>query len=151
MKEQSEIIITEKGVYKKINSKGKANHKKNEKEVTVDGLGRIQLERNILNKMNIKYADKLEIYESGRNIILKKANIKRDASRKTKIYVDNEYEIKIEISNIKFNTNHKITTVDEVGRILIWREIREKLGILENDKLKVYIKNDIIILIQKRR
>ena len=101
--------------------------------------------------MNIKYADKLEIYESGRNIILKKANIKRDASRKTKIYVDNEYEIKIEISNIKFNTNHKITTVDEVGRILIWREIREKLGILENDKLKVYIKNNIIILIPKRR
>ena len=136
MREQNEIIITEKNVYKKINSNGEANHNKNEKEVTVDGLGRIQLERSILNKINIKYADKLEIYASGRNIILKKANIKRAASRKTKIYIDNEYEIEIEISNIKFNTNHKITTLDELGRILIWRQIREELGILENDKLK---------------
>ena len=150
------IIAMRKGVYRKIKDNSKiSNHKKsevkNENNVIVDELGRIQLERKILNKMGIKPKDKLEIYVSDRNVILNKTKSEITQSRKTKIYIVNKYEIKIEISKVDFNTNHKMTTVDELGRMLILYEVREQLGIIENDKLKVYIKDDMIILTPKKK
>ena len=138
MEKQKEIIITERGVYKKVNDNGRIiipHHKraenKNENEVVVDGLGRIQLARKILGKLGIRSGDKLGIYISGRNIILKKMNPKVIESKTTKM--------------------HKITTVDELSRILIWHEIREELGIIESDTLKVCVKDNMIILIPKRK
>lgn len=158
MEKQSEIIITERGVYKKINDNGKIiipHHKrtkiKNENEVVVDGLGRVQLARNMLDKLGISSGNKLEIYISGRNIILKKVNPEISASKETKMYIDNKYEIKIEINSVDLNTKHKITTVDELSRILIWNEIREELGIIEKDILKACVKDDMIILIPKKK
>jgi len=67
------------------------------------------------------------------------------------MYIDNKYEVKIEINNVDFSTKHKITTVDELSRILIWHEIREELGIIESDTLKVCVKDNMIILIPKRK
>ena len=68
MEKQKEIIITERGVYKKVNDNGRIiipHHKraenKNENEVVVDGLGRIQLARKILVKLGIRSGDKLGI------------------------------------------------------------------------------------------
>ena len=124
---------------------------KNENEVVVDGLGRIQLARKILGKLGIRSGDKLGIYISGRNIILKKMNPKVIESKTTKMYINNKYEVKIEINSVDFSTKHKITTVDELSRILIWHEIREELGIIESDTLKVCVKDNMIILIPKRK
>lgn len=158
MEKQKEIIITERGVYKKVNDNGRIiipHHKraenKNENEVVVDGLGRIQLARKILGKLGIRSGDKLGIYISGRNIILKKMNPKVIESKTTKMYINNKYEVKIEINSVDFSTKHKITTVDELSRILIWHEIREELGIIESDTLKVCVKDNMIILIPKRK
>ena len=157
MNKQREIIITENGVYEKINDNGrwviphsKKNENKNEYETTVDGIGRIQLAKIIMKKMEIKAEDKLAVYPSGRNIILKKLKVSKSASRENKIIIDNKYEIRLQINNLDFNTDHKITTVDEIGRVLIWSDIRKKVGIIEKDKLKVCTKEDMIILIPKR-
>ena len=44
-------------------------------------------------------------------------------------------------------------TVDEIVNVLIWCDIRKKVGIIEKDKLKVCTKEEdnMIILIPKRR
>lgn len=158
MEKQREIIITENGVYEKINDNGRLviphsrkNEMQNKSETTVDGIGRVQLAKRILQRMKITSGDKLEIYPSGKNIILKKLKVRKNESRETKIIIDDKYEVKVQISNLDFDTNHKTTTVDEIGRILIWSEIRKRVGIVENDKLKVCIKDDMIILIPKRK
>lgn len=157
MEKQKEIIIIGNEVYKKINNNGrlviphsKKNKIQNESETTVDGIGRVQLAKSIMQRMKIKSGDKLEIYPSGKNIILKKLNILKSASRESTMIIDDKYEIKVQISNLDFDTNHKTTTVDEFGRVLIWSEIRKKVDIVEKDKLKVCIKDDMIILIPKK-
>jgi AbrB family looped-hinge helix DNA binding protein len=158
MEKQKEIIITENGVYEKINDNGRIviphsqkKEIKNEKETTLDGIGRIQLSKNILQRMKIKNGDKLEVYASGKNVILKKLKIRKTETRENTMIIDDKYEIKVQISNLDFNTNHKTTTVDELGRILIWSEIRKKVNIIENDTLKVCVKDNMIILIPKRK
>ena len=158
MEKQKEIIITENGVYEKINDNGRIviphsqkKEIKNEKETTLDGIGRIQLSKNILQRMKIKNGDKLEVYASGKNVILKKLKIRKKETRENTMIIDDKYEIKVQISNLDFNTNHKTTTVDELGRILIWSEIRKKVNIIENDTLKVCVKDNMIILIPKRK
>lgn len=155
---RDKIIVIGKDVYEKVNSNGKwviPNTKKNnvqhENEVILDGIGRVQLAQSIMKKMNIKAGYKLDVYASGRNIIIKKLKVKKSATRETKMIIENKYEIKVQINNIDFSNNHNITTIDEFGNVLIWNEIRKKVGIVENDKLKVCIKEDMIILIPNKK
>ncbi len=155
--DRDKVIVIGKDVYEKVNNDNgvwviphsKKSINKNETETSVDGIGRIQLAQSIMKKMNIKSGDKLEVYASGRNVILKKIIPKKSISRETSMIVDNKYEVKMQINNLDFDTKHKITTVDELGRILIMNEIREKVGFIEKDKLKVCAKEDVIILIKK--
>ena len=146
MEKTKKIIIIDNEVYEKVSDNGrlviphsKKSEYKNEKEVIVDGIGRIQLAKAIMDKMGIKAGDKLEEYQS--------------ATRETSTIIDNKYEVKVQINTLDFNTNHKIMTVDEIGNVLIWCDIRKKVGIIEKDKLKVCIKEEdnMIILIPKRR
>ena len=154
---KDKIIVIGKDVYEKANNDNgvwiipnmKKNQNKNETETSVDGIGRVQLAKSVMKKIGIKSGDKLEEYVSGRNIVLKKLTPKKDISRETSMIVDNRYEVKMQISNLDFNTKHRITTVDEFGNVLIWNEIREDVGIIEKDKLKVCVKEDAIILIKK--
>lgn len=156
---KNKIIVIGKDVYEKMNNDNgvwliphsKKRIIQNESETVVDGLGRVQLTKSIMEKIGIKSGDKLEEYVSGRNIVLKKLTPKKDISRETSMIVDNRYEVKMQISNLDFNTKHRITTVDEFGNVLIWNEIREDVGIIEKDKLKVCVKEDDIILIKKRQ
>ncbi len=160
MEKTKKIIIIDNEVYEKVSDNGrlviphsKKSEYKNEKEVIVDGIGRIQLAKAIMDKMGIKAGDKLEEYQSGKNIILKKLEPSKSATRETSTIIDNKYEVKVQINTLDFNTNHKIMTVDEIGNVLIWCDIRKKVGIIEKDKLKVCIKEEdnMIILIPKRR
>ena len=154
MEKTKKIIIIDNEVYEKVSDNGrlviphsKKSEYKNEKEVIVDGIGRIQLAKAIMDKMGIKE------YQSGKNIILKKLEPSKSATRETSTIIDNKYEVKVQINTLDFNTNHKIMTVDEIGNVLIWCDIRKKVGIIEKDKLKVCIKEEdnMIILIPKRR
>lgn len=157
MEKTREIVVIGKNVYEKVNNNNgvwvipnqNRNQNKKEDETFVDEIGRIQLSQNIMQKINIKSGNKLEVYRSGKNIVLKKLTPKRDISKETSMIIDNKYEVKIQISNLDFNTKHKITTVDEFGKVLIWADIRKETGIMEKDKLKVCVKDDIIILIKK--
>ncbi len=154
---KDKIIVIGKDVYEKMNNDNgvwviphsKKRMIQNESETVVDELGRVQLEKSVMKKIGIKFGDKLEEYVSGRNIVLKKITPKKDISRETSMIVDNKYEVKMQISNIDFNTKYRITTVDEFGNVLIWNEIKEDVGIIEKDELKVCVKEDAIILIKK--
>ena len=42
----------------------------------------------------------------------------------------------------------ELKVIDELGRILIPRELREELNINRNDKMKICIKDNMIILIR---
>lgn len=160
MKNTKKIIIVDNEVYEKVNNNerwvipnSKKSVSKNEKEVTLDGIGRIQLAKSIMDKMGFKAGDKIEEYQSGRNIIIKKLNPSKSTTRETSTIIDNKYEIKVQINTLDFNTNHKIMTLDELGRVLIWYDIRKSVGIIENDTLKVCPKEseDMIILVPKKR
>lgn len=151
------FVVIGNNVYEKVDrSKGvwvipnfKKSQNKKETETSVDEMGRIQLARSLMEKMKIKSRDKLAIYVSGRNIILKKLTPTKSISRENTMIVDNKYEVKMQINNLNFNTKHRITTVDEFGNVLIWSELRKETGIIERDKLKVFVKDDAIILIKK--
>lgn len=157
--DRNKVIVIGKDVYEKVNNDNgvwvipnmKKNLNKKETETSVDGIGRVQLAQSVMKKIGIKSGDKLEEYVSGRNIVLKKLTPKKDISRETSMIVDNRYEVKMQISNLDFNTKHRITTVDEFGNVLIWNEIRKDIGIIEKDKLRVCVKEDAIILIKKRQ
>jgi len=158
MKNEREIIITENGVYQKIRgndrfviSNSEKNEVKNENETVVDKLGRIQLAKSIRKRMKLKDGEKLDIYRSGRSIILKKLIFTKSLSRETQMIIDNKYEVKVQLYNLDFDSikNHQITTIDEFGNVLVWNEIRKELGIIENSKLKISIKDDMIILTKK--
>ncbi len=155
MKKEREIIITENGVYQKLRgndrfviSNSEKNEVKNENETVVDKLGRIQLAKSIRKRMNLTDGEKLDIYRSGRSIILKKLIFSKSLSRETQMIIDNKYEVKVQLYNLTFDSikNHQITTIDEFGNVLVWNEIRKELGIRENSKLKISIKDDMIIL-----
>ena len=155
---RDKIIVIGKDVYEKVNDNArlviphpKKEKTQNENEVILDGIGRIRLAQSIMNKMNIKTGYKLDVYASGRNIIIKKLDVKKSATRETKMIIENKYEVKVQISNLDFGDNHNITTIDEFGNILIWNDIRQKIGIVENDKLKVCITEDMMSLIPKKK
>lgn len=133
--------------------------KSNKELVKIDGLGRVYVPSEKREKLQIKTGDKLEVYGSGRNIILKKTNIRteRNTIQEMNIIIDQKTEINIKINDLicdmgeYANSKHKIMAIDELGKILIPIEERQKLNIKENDEFKPYLKDDMIILIKKER
>ena len=132
--------------------------KKEEKlSIRIDGLGRIHLPIYISEKLNIQEGDKLYIYRSGINIILEKSNFKIEKKiiLKEKKIINNETEICIEISEIKNsileNEKGKLRAVDELRNCVIPIEIRNELGIVDNDTFKPHIKGNKIILVKERK
>ncbi len=123
----------------------------------VDELGRIKIPRKTLNILNIQTGDKLYIYRSGINIILEKSNYKVEKEKvfEQKTIIENGIEYCIEITRIKnsilSDKKGLLRAVDELGRCVIPIEIRKELHISENNILKIYIKDDRIILIKNRR
>lgn len=133
--------------------------KNNKDLVKIDGLGRISIPSDIRKKLQVETGNKLEVYRSGRNIILKKINmkIKKNTIQELNITIDQRTEISIKINDLicnkgkNTNLKHKLRTIDELGRIIIPIEERQELNIMENDEFKLYIKEDMIILIKKER
>ena len=133
--------------------------KRKEELVKIDGLGRVYIPSEKREKLQIKTGDKLEVYKSGRNIILKKTNIRteRNTIQEMNIIIDQKTEINIKINDLRCdvgeyeNSKNKIRSIDELGRILIPIEERQALNIKENDEFKPYLKDDMIILIKKER
>ena len=123
----------------------------------VDELGRIKIPRKTLNILNIQTGEKLYIYRSGINIILEKSNYKVEKEKvfEQKTIIENGIEYCIEITRIKnsilSDKKGLLRAVDELGRCVIPIEIRKELHISENNILKIYIKDDRIILIKNRR
>ena len=122
----------------------------------VDDLGRITIPATKRKELKISTRDKLEVYKSGKNIILKKVDVKitKDTIQIVRAIINGELEIDIEVKNLKtrfdknYNKNHELKVIDELGRILIPRELREELNINRNNKVKICIKDNMIILIK---
>ena len=122
----------------------------------VDDLGRITNPATKRKELKISTGDKLEVYKSGKNIILKKVDVKitKDTIQIVRAIINGELEIDIEVKNLKtrfdknYNKNHELKVIDELGRILIPRELREELNINRNNKVKICIKDNMIILIK---
>lgn len=133
--------------------------RRKEELVKIDGLGRVYISSEKREKLQIKTGDKLEVYKSGRNIILKKTHIRteRNTIQEMNIIIDQKTEINIKINDLRCdmgeyeNSKHKLRAIDELGRILIPIEERQALNIKENDEFKPYLKDDMIILIKKER
>ncbi len=132
------------------------NQKRNEKDeiIQVDELGRVKISMVKRKKLNIKPGDEIEIYKSGTNIILKKVdknNCKEISEEKCIIY-NGKIEIDIKIKSVDYNGNkHIIRKIDELGIIVLPIKIRKELNIKDNDKLKIYLKDDMLILINGRK
>lgn len=123
-------------------------------ERKIDELGRIVIPIETRKKLHITNDDHLEISKSGKNIILKKLekSTKKDRLQNMKITLDNEIEINIDINKINDTieeSNNRVRTIDELGRIVIPLELREKLDIWEKDTMKICVKDNMIILIKK--
>ena len=122
--------------------------------IKMDELGRIHIPIQVRKMLNIQQRDKLYIYRSGINIILEKSDIKveEEIIYSEKKIIDNGTEIHIQISRIKDsileNSNGKLRVVDELGNCVIPIEIRKELKVNENDALKIYVKDNKIILIK---
>lgn len=134
----------------------KLNVKKFDEIRKVNELGQIVIPIVKRKVLEIRAGDKLEIYRSGKNIILKKVNvvIHKDIIEKAKTIINGQIEIDITIKKIKtdidrnYKKNHYVRTIDELGRIIIPLELREELDIMEDDEIKVCIKDNMIILIK---
>lgn len=134
----------------------KLNVKKFDEIRKVNELGQIVIPIAKRKVLEIKAGDKLEIYRSGKNIILKKVKvvIHKDIIEKAKTIINGQIEIDITIKKIKTDIdrnckkNHYVRTIDELGRVIIPLELREELDIMENDEMKVCIKENMIILIK---
>ena len=129
--------------------------KRKEEIRKVDDLGRITIPVTKRKELEISTGDKLEVYKSGKNIILKKVDVKisKDTIQIVRAIINGELEIDIEVKHLKtrfdknYNKNHELKVIDELGRILIPRELREELNINRNDKMKICIKDNMIILL----
>lgn len=130
--------------------------KRKEEIRKVDDLGRITIPVTKRKELEISTGDKLEVYKSGKNIILKKVDVKisKDTIQIVRAIINGELEIDIEVKHLKtrfdknYKKNHELKVIDELGRILIPRELREELNINRNDKMKICIKDNMIILIR---
>lgn len=111
------------------------------KEVIVDRLGRINLSQQIREKLDIKEGEKFESYIENEDIILKRVDENK---------ADEIVEEKVgNILNVKKINGHLVRTLDELFRIVLPLEIRDKLQIKENDKLFEYVKDNDKIILQK--
>ena len=122
----------------------------------IGALGEIVVPPTKRKELKINTGDKLEIYRSGKNIVLKKVNveIRKEVIETINTIINSELELDIKIKTIKtnidkkYNKNHDLRTIDELGRVFIPRELRKELNISENDKIKICVKDDMIILIK---
>lgn len=88
---------------------------------TIDNLGRILIQKEIRENLKLNYNDKMNIYLENNNIVIEK-------------YIEDE------------ETNTLIRRIDELGRVVIPIEIRNRLGIIEKDKFEIYVDKNKIIL-----
>lgn len=137
----------------------KSTKKQKDEMQIIDELGRLRVSLEKRKKLQINTGDKLEVYRSGRNIIVKKTNIRTEKEKIQEIHmlINQNVEINIQVNNLicnlgKYeNSKHIIRTIDELGNIPIPIGIREELSIILGDKFKVCIKDDMIIFIKKER
>lgn len=106
----------------------KVMDKKITKVQVIDELGRIRIPFEIRKRLQLHTREKLEIYTSGKNIILKKRVNEK--------------------SNKLNNANIILRVIDEFGRLVLPIEIRKEQNFKENDQVKFCVKDDYIILIK---
>ena len=106
----------------------KVMDKKITKVQVIDELGRIRIPFEIRKRLQLHTREKLEIYTSGKNIILKK----RVNAKSKKLN----------------NANIILRVIDEFGRLVLPIEIRKEQNFKENDQVKFWVKDDYIILIK---
>ncbi len=99
----------------------------------VDELGRIVLPKELRNTMRIAQKDPLEIYVEGESIVLRK-------------YSSNDENIANENGSFVFVATGIVRNVDELGRIVLPKELRGMLRIGQKDPLEIFVENDTIIL-----
>lgn len=75
----------------------KLKNQRKEEIREVDGIDRIVIPLTTRKKLMINTEDKLEIYRSGRNIILKKAEVQKDLLEEANIILNSELEITIQV------------------------------------------------------
>lgn len=123
----------------------------------IDEIGRIVIPLNNRKQLNINTGDKLEIFISGKNIVLKKPDVKihKKIIETIRTVINDELELDIQVKSIKFDViskknyrNYYLRAIDELGRIVIPVEIREKLEIKEKEKFKICVKDNLIVLIK---
>lgn len=116
----------------------------------IDELGRIVVPIEMRNYLEIKTGDKIDIFKSGKNIILKKSkNIEKQLKH---ITIDKGIEVDIQITYLKNNSTSNCYTrsINELGMVVIPLELRKNLDINEKAKMRMCIKDDYIILIKER-
>ena len=91
----------------------------------VDRLGRIVIPKELRDNMRITHDDPLEIYVKDDNIVITKYNPIDDAD------------------GVAFLRN-----VDKLGRIVIPKELRDSMNIKYNDRLKIFIDFQNIVIKQ---
>lgn len=127
------------------------------KERKIDELGRFVIPFTTRERLQIHENDYLEICESGKNITLKKVenHLGEKLINNFKIELDNKIEVNIDIKpitrKIPGSTNRKATVraVDQLGRIIIPKELRDKLKIRDKETMRICEKDNMIILIKK--
>lgn len=93
----------------------------------IDNLGRILIPKEIRENFKFNYNDKMNVYLENDNIVIEK-------------YIEDE------------ENNTSTRNIDELGRVVIPVEIRDRLGIIEKDKLEIYVdKNKIILKIYEKK
>lgn len=130
----------------------KLKEKKETEYQKMNELGMVLIPFDVRKKFKINTGDKFEIYESGKNIILKKTEIEigTEIFKEIGTILDRKLQIEIKVKDIgnKNYSNHIIRSVDDLGRVVVPIEVRKKLGFKEGDKIKVCVKDDKIILIK---
>lgn len=111
-------------------------------EEKVDELGRIVINLLLQEKIGINKESYVGIILKGKKIIIKKLNdsiIKKIKEQKAK----NKQDYIIYVQNEK---NITVRAIDELARLVIPIQLREKLDIKERDKLIEYIEDKEIVL-----
>ena len=91
--------------------------------LTINEIGMITIPSTIRRKLDVKYKDKMEISIVDKNIIFKKIT-----------------------SEDKSNDKNCIRVIDEFGRIIVPKEMRNSLNIKNDDKINCSVDDDLIIL-----